>query len=365
MASKKQLDTDSILGGLDSEEISPDGFTHPAEASGYPKSAPLDLPAERIMSGKRKSEPVKKRTMVLELDPRTCRRWRYYDRFEEWFTYEHCKDLIDDMHEREQEIPGIVRKLDSDPDGYEYEVVFGGRRHFSANYITEEKGTFKPFKAILKELTDQEAARLMDLENRKRADISDFERCVSYRQQIGKTPGYEPIFKTLNELRFAIESGKEDGESSNHNGKSLTKAALSQMIAAGELNEIEELISLFKGRRIKIPWSHAYHLMQKWNSDEDNVQARILAKAKELEASASGKTPEQILKDLLEASQEASNEPRTYYKEDLKLDGKVAIKASASAKDLSLKIPLKIIAKSDQEALLDLIKSAMLNASKA
>ena len=108
MVSKKQLDTDSILGGLDSEDISPESFTHPAEASGYPKSAPLDLPAERIMSGKRKNEPVKKRTMVLELDPRTCRRWRYYDRFEEWFTYENCKDLIDDMYEREQEIPGIV-----------------------------------------------------------------------------------------------------------------------------------------------------------------------------------------------------------------------------------------------------------------
>lgn len=359
-ANKKKIDTDSVLEGLDLDDLSPENVVQPQTSPGYPSPKPLDLPAERVMSGRRQKEPTKKRTMVLELDPGICRRWRYYDRFEEWFSYENCRDLIDDMRLREQEIPGIVRKLENDPEGYEYEVVFGGRRHFSAEYITEQDGQVKPFKAILRDISDQEAARLMDLENRKRADISDFERCVSYRQQLGKTPGYEPIFKTLNELRAAIESDKGDSEAAR--GKQLTKAGLSQMVTAAELNEVDELISLFKGRRIHIPWSYAYNVMMLWNSEEDGVREAILDTANRLRNDASGKTPEQILKELLIVAKKGQKATQSFYKEDMKLNGKIAIKASASARDLSLKIPLKVLDKSDEHELLELVKQAMKNA---
>jgi ParB/RepB/Spo0J family partition protein len=356
---KKKIDTDSVLEGLDLDNLSPENIVHSQVSKDYPSPKPLDLPAERVMSGRREKEPTKKRTMVLELDPGICRRWRYYDRFEEWFSYENCQDLIDDMRLREQEIPGIVRKLENDLEGYEYEVVFGGRRHFSAEYITEHDGQVKPFKAILRDISDQEAARLMDLENRKRADISDFERCVSYRQQLGKTPGYEPIFKTLNELRAAIESDKGDSEAVK--GKQLTKAGLSQMVTAAELNEIDVLINLFRGRRIHIPWSHAYNVMMLWNSEEDGVREAIVDTANRISKDASRKTPEQILKELLIVAKEGRMATQSFYKEDIKLNGKIAVKASASARDLSLKIPLKVLDSSDEDELLDLVKQAMKN----
>ncbi|WP_371837002.1 ParB N-terminal domain-containing protein [Microbulbifer epialgicus] len=337
-----------------------DSFASTAHATeGLKEEMPQEkLPAQKIMSGDKLRETTKKRTMVLELNPGICRRWRYYDRFDEWFTYEHCKDLIDDMYEREQEIPGIVRKLVDDPEGKEYEVVFGGRRHFSADYITSKKGVYKPFKAILKDISDKEAARLMDLENRKRADISDFERCVSYRQQIGKAPGYVPIFNTLNELREAIQSG-EDGESSNFNGKSFTKAALSQMTTAGELNEIEELISLFKGRRINIPWSYAYKLMKVWNSGDDSARNKILSRAKVLKDMANSKSPEFLLKELISATAATEVQSALPYKDDLKIGEKVAVKVRATNKDLSFKIPLKILDEHDDKSLLELMKKAM------
>jgi ParB/RepB/Spo0J family partition protein len=360
--SKKKIDTDSVLEGLDLDDLSAEDVLSPNLAADYPSPQPLDLPAERVMSGRRPKEPVKKRTMILELDPGVCRRWRYYDRFEEWFSYDNCRDLIDDMRLREQEIPGIVRKLNNDPEGYEYEVVFGGRRHFSADYITKQDGQIKPFKAILRDISDQEAARLMDLENRKRADISDFERCVSYRQQLGKTPGYEPIFKTLNELRAAIESDKGDVESSV--GKQLTKAGLSQMVTAAELNEIEELIRLFKGRRIHIPWSYAYNLMMLWNSENKGVRQSILNKANALVDESNDKSPEKIIKLLIAEAKEGVSKNQPLYKEDIKLNGKIAVKASASARDLSLKIPLKILEKADEDDLVELIKLAMKNARK-
>lgn len=359
MASK-QIDTDSILSGLNNNTSHPGAMQ--VGVAGYPQS-PLEIPAEKVMTRGGKIESPKQRMMVHELDPKKCRRWRYYDRFEEWFTYEHCRDLIDDIGEREQEIPGIVRKLVDDPEGYEYEVIFGGRRHFAASYITEEWGIFKPFKALVKAISDQEAARLMDLENRKRADISGFERCVSLRQQMGRGPGYEPIFKTLNDLCVAIESRKKDGGSSNDDEASKTKAALSQMITAGEMNEIDELIGLFKGRRIKIPWSLAYHLMKKWNCGEDKVRKRISEKAKELKTTASDKAPEVILKELLAASEDPLESARVLYKKNLELNGKVAIKASATEKDLCLRISFKVIKQSNEESLLKLIKNAMSEAS--
>jgi len=348
--SRKAIDISSILEGLDKDD---------AEIGALSESAKLlDLPAERVMSGRVTEEPVKKRTMVLEIDPRVCRRWHYYDRFDEWFTYENCRDLIDDIQQNEQEIPGIVRKLDNDPEGYKYEVIFGGRRHFAADYITENDGVLKPFKAIQRELSNQEAARLMDLENRKRADISDFERCVSYRQQLGKVSGYDAVFKTLNELRAAIESDKVDPGTSSE--KSFTKAALSQMVTAGELNEISELICLFNGRRIHIPWSYAYKLMLSWNSETPGVRKSILKKAKELQEEENRITPEQLIRDLLHTV-DKKQVKASIYKESFKLNGKIAIKAKASARDLSLKIPLKVLEKADRSELLKLINQAMDN----
>lgn len=360
---KQKVNTSALLAGLDGDL---DGVTDSLGNTNQdfaPK--PLELPAEKIMAGRKNSEPKQKRTIVLELDPTRCKRWAYYDRFEEWFSYENCKDLIDDIRTGEQEIPGIVRKLENDPDGYDYEVVFGGRRHFAAQYIGETFNEFKPFKAILKELSDKEAARLMDLENRKRADISDFERCVSYRHQIGKTPGFDPIFSTLNELRAAIEAGgdsaseKDDDkeEAVGSNGRKLTKAALSYMITAGELNEIEELIVLFKGRRTAIPWTLAYKVMHQWNLD--GKREIILAKAQELMPVAKEKSPEELLKLLLSAvieSPPAKKEEKPFYKEDLKIAGKLAVKATANEKNLALTIPINMLKEVSEEEIMVLVK---------
>lgn len=366
MSSKKRFDTNALLEGLD-DELSSDAIGNNSHGL---VSKPLVLPAEQIMSGRKTSEPKQKRTIVLELDPSHCKRWAYYDRFEEWFTYENCKDLIDDIRTGEQEIPGIVRKLENDPDGFAYEVVFGGRRHFAAQYICENFKEFKPFKAISKELTDAEAARLMDLENRKRADISDFERCVSYRHQIGKTPGFNPIFATLNELRAAIESGKDSGNDKDDekeisvggNGRTLTKAALSYMITAGELNEIDELITLFKGRRTAIPWSLAYKVMHKWNSEEKGIREKIIAKAAELGPSAKDKSPEELLKSLFAAvnnTEPVKKQEKPHYSEEFKIKGKVAIKASATNKNLALTIPIDVIKECDETELIAFVKEVL------
>lgn len=329
-----------------------------------------DIPAATLSNSgrpasKRDDSLTKKRRFILEIDPSKCRRWTYYDRFPEWFTYEGCKDVIDSMEKRKrQEFPGVVRKLVDDPDGYEWEVVFAGRRHFAAAYLTEKHGRVFPFVAEERNISDKEAAELMDLENTKRKGLSNFESCVSYRQQLGKVPGFEPIYETINELKEAILATVEF----DHDEKPPSKASFSQMVAAGELNEVEELIPLFQGRRIKIKWSLAYHLMQAWNKGGD-IRKRIAEKADSLRDMADEKPVDWLLKALIAAAEEPEKkeEVATYsYSRTFKDDGGAPIvKAKLAKNELNLKIPIDSLKDNAEAVISELIGQAMKDAKGA
>jgi ParB/RepB/Spo0J family partition protein len=353
-SSKKSLDLDAISQTLDNMNSSMD------EENLSPDAALQPLPAQKAMAGKR---PVVKnhRTIISLLDPSECKRWTYADRFEEWFTYENTADIIESIRAGSQEIPGVVRELSNDPEGYKYEVIYGGRRHFATEYLTNTLGIPTVFEAVIKsKLSDKDCAGLMDIENRNKADISDFERCVSYRRQIGKIPGYDGVVSTLNELRVSIESEmvSEDGK----NIKSITKSGLSQMVAAGELNEIPSLISLFEGRRIHIPWSYAYQLMRKWNDDNETIK-RTIASIKDV---CSEMSIESIFKELLTDPAESKSVTPLVYKEKYELKGRATLDLKISSKALNLKIPLASISlEADDERLLEVIRGAISDARKA
>jgi len=369
---RKNIDTENLLGDLDDLELGENSST-----SSVVDKVEVDLkelPAQAQLksgSGQQKNKKPKKiREIISELDPRECRRWKYHDRFDEWFSYEGCKSLIGSMKARGQELAGIVRPIENDPDGFLYEVIYAGRRHFSAEYITNETGTVFPFKAkICTNLSDVDALALMDLENRNREDISDFESCVSFRRQLGYVPGYDKIFKTANELIASYNSGhdvsssNEDDENNNvvaktSNNKILTKVVVSQMKTAGELNEIEELISLFQGRRTDIPWSFAYKLMLSWNKDK-KTQEQLRVKANVLREKAASLSVEAILESLNSEAKKVKAEKVALYKETLKIDGKIALKASSTAKELSLKIPLVSLSNIEEDKILALVKEAI------
>lgn len=355
------LNEDQGLGGID-------GIVgRPGTIEG---GASYDIPAATLSNSgvpasKRDDSLSKKRRWILELDPRKCRRWLYYDRFPEWFTYEGCQDVIDSMEKRKrQEFPGVVRKLDNDPDGYEWEVVFAGRRHFAASYLSDKHGEVFPFIAEQRDITDQEAAELMDLENTKRKGLSNFESCVSYRQQLGKVPGFEPIYKTLNELKDAILGSVEF----DHGEKPPTKASFSQMVAAGELNEVEELISLFQGRRIKIKWTLAYHLMQAWNKG-GAAQKAILRKADQLRDFADDKPVDWLLKALIgtpDASENKEDASSHSYSRTFKDDGGAPIiKAKLAKNELNLRIPIDSLKDNAEAVIAELVGQAMKEAKNS
>ena len=59
--------------------------------------------------------------------------------------------------------------------GAPYEVICGARRHFAISWL--RANNYPQFRY---DLTDEEAFRLADIENRDRADLSDYERARDY-----------------------------------------------------------------------------------------------------------------------------------------------------------------------------------------
>lgn len=122
---------------------------------------------------------------VLRLvDPADCRMWERHNRAYELLSEENCRDLIDGIKSQgQQEFPAIVRRLPAGQ-GATYEVICGARRHFAISWL--RANNYPQFKYLVEErsLTDEEAFRLADIENRDREDISDFERARDYAQAI-------------------------------------------------------------------------------------------------------------------------------------------------------------------------------------
>lgn len=120
---------------------------------------------------------------VLRLvNPETCVMWARHNRAYDQLTEVNCRDLIDGiLSQGQQEFPAIVRRMDSqEGQGPQYEVICGARRHFAISWL--RANNYPKFQYLIEErkLTDEEAFRLADIENRDREDISDLERARDY-----------------------------------------------------------------------------------------------------------------------------------------------------------------------------------------
>lgn len=120
---------------------------------------------------------VLKAHKITAVNPFRCRMWSLHDRFEAHITEESCRAEIESFERHGQLVPALGRALPDDPD-YDVELIYGARRLFAARHIN------KPLLVEITEICDREAAILMDIENRQRADISPYERGVSYLRML-------------------------------------------------------------------------------------------------------------------------------------------------------------------------------------
>jgi ParB family chromosome partitioning protein len=154
---------------------------------GLDEEAALDRsePAEGIMASRSQTlariatgKTVADRTEWV--DPARCRPWRLHNRDLDHLSEETCRDLIDSfLSAKKQRIPAIVRRLKDDPN-YEYEIVAGVRRWWTVSWLRNHHHPEYDYLVTIQNVTDEEAFRVSDVENRSRKDISDWERAKEY-----------------------------------------------------------------------------------------------------------------------------------------------------------------------------------------
>ncbi len=169
MSKKHDAIFDDVLSGLDAPAPTSDR----AGARFLKRSTSI---GER-MSGERQEK-----TLHL-VDPARCRMWERHNRDYALLTEENCRDLIDGIKAQgQQEFPAIVRRLEGEE--HEFEVICGARRHFAVTWLRANNYPQFRYLVEVRDLTDEEAFRLADIENRDREDISDYERAVDYAEAI-------------------------------------------------------------------------------------------------------------------------------------------------------------------------------------
>lgn len=138
------------------------------------------------------------------VDPARCRMWAGHNRDYALLNEERCADLIESIKAQgRQELPAIVRRL-SGEDGYDFEVICGARRHWSISWLRKHNYPDFKFLVDVREIGDEEAFRLADIENRARDDLTDLERARDYLRAL--TAYYDGRQKTMAERLKVSES---------------------------------------------------------------------------------------------------------------------------------------------------------------
>lgn len=164
-----------FTGALEAPDSSREGDPTPATPTNYLESRSSAL--SKVASG---NLILRSLHQVL---PERCRLWVGHNRLYELLNEDRCRDLIEGIKAQNgQEFPAIVRAVKDDPN-FEYEIICGARRHWAITWLRKHHYDFK-YLIEVRDLSDEEAFRLSDIENRDREDISDYERAMDYKRAL-------------------------------------------------------------------------------------------------------------------------------------------------------------------------------------
>ena len=220
-----------LFGGVNLKDVAAQvrdrGEASPLERS---PAQPTLAAAEMALSGR--SMPAMEREVILAVDPKRCRPWKFHNRTEAWYTRERCQDLIDSIARDGQLEPALVRRIQGEKD-YEFELIFGMRRRFAC------EATGQKLKVRVLEADDARAAVLMHIENADRQDITPMERAISFQLQ-----GVAKVFPTQTAIAEAL---------------GVSKGQVAKMIKAAALLKVPAIGALFPDRSV-VPVEQAYKL---------------------------------------------------------------------------------------------------------
>lgn len=126
---------------------------------------------------------------VLQISPEDCLVWDGNPRDQPSLNDESCRSLIESIAaEGGNRIPVLVR-LSPEGSAPSYELLVGSRRRFAVNWLNHNGRPEIKLNALIVNLSDEEAFRLADIENREREDISELNRAMSYQAAVDRFYG--------------------------------------------------------------------------------------------------------------------------------------------------------------------------------
>ena len=126
---------------------------------------------------------------AIQIQPGDCIVWDGNPRDQPGLTPESCRSLIESIaSEGGNRIPVLVRLTGANADR-PYELLVGSRRRFAVDWLNHNGRPELRLNALIVDLSDEEAFRLADIENRERADITELDRARSYQNAVDRFYG--------------------------------------------------------------------------------------------------------------------------------------------------------------------------------
>ena len=123
---------------------------------------------------------------AISIRPDDCSVWDGNPRDVPRLTAENCRSLIDSIAQEDgNRIPVLVR-LNAPGADRPYELLVGSRRRFAVEWLNRNGRPEIRLNAVIVELSDEEAFRLADIENREREDITELDRARSYQTAVDR-----------------------------------------------------------------------------------------------------------------------------------------------------------------------------------
>ena len=164
-----------LFGGLSLKDVATQ-VRDRGEGSPLERSPAQPTLAAAEMALERAEHAAIEREIMLAVEPKRCRPWKFHNRTDAWYTRERCQDLIDSIAKDGQLEPALARRLEGEKD-YDFELIFGMRRRFAC------EATGQKLKMRVVDAHDARAAVLMHIENADRQDITPMERAISFQVQ--------------------------------------------------------------------------------------------------------------------------------------------------------------------------------------
>lgn len=111
---------------------------------------------------------------IEQVEPADCTLWQFHQRCGEELSDGSCRELIASMQRHGQRHPVLGRRLDGKA-GATVELIYGSRRMIAASRLGIK------LLVDVRDLDDRAGIVEMEIENRLRADITPYDRGMSYR----------------------------------------------------------------------------------------------------------------------------------------------------------------------------------------